>query len=106
MSRSPQMSIWFREYQQRNCRLAPRTVKVAGEPAIPLGRPRGFAPGGPQKRFTEPERETIINLLQIYPRSPATVAQFFAEAWPGHSITPPTIHKIKCAAIKAGKLKL
>ena len=70
-------------------------------------RPRGVATGTrPQKRYTDAQRQTIIDLLKQHPRSPATVQEKFAEAWPGETVTSVTIHTIKHKAIEAGTLKL
>jgi hypothetical protein len=107
MSTSPKLSDWFYLFEQRNCRLAPRTVRPPEQaPAAPPAKPRGVAAGSPRKVLTEPQRQTIIDLLQQHPRSPSTVREKFAEAWPGLTVTSVSIHTIKHKAIKTGKLQL
>jgi hypothetical protein len=110
MVASPKLSPWFYEYEQRNCRLTPHTVKPPQDEEAPAPAPRrppGFAAGSrPHKVFTEPQRQTIIDLLRQHPRSPSTVQDKFAEVWPGLTVTRVTIHTIKHKAAEAGALKL
>jgi hypothetical protein len=104
---SPKLSPWFYEYERRNCRLSPPTPPTGNQsPAPPApAKRRGFAPGVPQKRFTEPQRQTIIDLIKEHPHSPSTVAEEFAKAWPGLTVTKVSIHKFKQKAMTPGKLQ-
>src|SRR5689334_20494363 len=104
MVASPKLSQWFYLYEQRNRPL--RLEDLRHRPTAPAPpRRRGFAPGNPQKRFTEPQRQTIIDLIKSHPRSPSTVAEEFAKAWPGLTVTKVTIHKLKREVVKLGALQ-
>lgn len=110
MGASPQLSPWFYEYERRNRRLPPRkddlpTARRGPEAPAPK-RPRGFASGTAPKRLTEPQRQTIIDLIRQHPRRPSIVRKQFAQAWPGLTVSSVSINHIKRKAIEAGKLVL
>jgi hypothetical protein len=65
--------------------------------STPEEKPRrgGFAPGTARKRFTEPQRQSLIDLIHSHPHSPSTVKEKFAEAWPGLTVAGVYVHQIK-----------
>jgi hypothetical protein len=110
MVASPKLSQWFYLYEACNRPLPARDDQLPTGRRVspaPPPRSRGFAADTrPRKRFTEPQRQTILDLIREHPRSPSTVKEQFAEAWPDLTVTRVTIHKIKHKAIEAGKLQL
>jgi hypothetical protein len=80
------------------------TIRAIGREAA--AEQVSLAPPQPQKRFTDDQKQIIIDLIKAHPRNPATVSEAFAEACPGFTVTRAGVCGIRDAAIKAGKLKL
>jgi hypothetical protein len=121
MTASLKLSRWFYEQEQRNCRLPERdapppppleTDRPPGRPRKPAAVQTSSAPtrpdlaGKPRKRLNAEQHQTIIKLIETYPHRPSIVAKEFAKAWPGHTVSVPTVCIKEHNAIKAGKLQL